>query len=180
MQPAVLFMISSWYRRHEQSKRFIIFLSAGIMSGAFGGIVAGAITARLDGAHGIAGWRWLFMVEGIATIGVSIITPFFLLDYPGTSKRLKPAERQLATIRLQADGHSVREEGADHATTHWKALHIAVLNWRLWILALAYMTIIGSLSLSYFYPTLVKGLGYTATNAQFMTAPLYVCAVVIA
>jgi MFS family permease len=34
--PAVLFIISSWYRKHEQSKRFMIFLSAGILSGAFG------------------------------------------------------------------------------------------------------------------------------------------------
>lgn len=89
-------------------------------------------------------------------------------------------ERQLATARLQADGMSVREEGAGHEATHVQALRIALLNWRVWILAVAYMTIIGSLSLSYFYPTLVKGLGYTAVNAQFMTAPLYIVAVVIA
>ena len=136
------------------------------MSGAFGSIVAGAIQDRLDGAHGIAGWRWLFLVEGLATIGISFVAPFFLLDYPGTSKKLTLAQRQLAFTRLQADGITSREEGADHAATHWKALYLAITNWRLWLLAIAYMTIIGSLSLSYFYPTLVKGLGYTATAAQ--------------
>lgn len=56
--PAVLFIISTWYRRHEQSKRFMCFLSAGILSGAFGGIIAGAIVDSLEGAHGIAGWQW--------------------------------------------------------------------------------------------------------------------------
>jgi MFS family permease len=56
--PAVLFIISNWYRRHEQSKRFMCFLSAGILSGAFGGIIAGAIVDSLDGAHGISGWQW--------------------------------------------------------------------------------------------------------------------------
>lgn len=56
--PAVLFIISTWYRRHEQSKRFMCFLSAGILSGAFGGIIAGAIVDSLDGSHGIAGWQW--------------------------------------------------------------------------------------------------------------------------
>lgn len=56
--PAVLFIISTWYRRHEQSKRFMCFLSAGILSGAFGGIIAGAIVQSLDGAHGISGWQW--------------------------------------------------------------------------------------------------------------------------
>jgi MFS family permease len=61
LSPAILFLISTWYRRHEQSKRFMCFLTAGILSGAFGGIVAGAITASIDGAHGIAGWRWYFI-----------------------------------------------------------------------------------------------------------------------
>lgn len=56
--PAVLFIISNWYRRHEQSKRFMTFLSAGILSGAFGGIIAGAIIDSLDGAHGVSGWQW--------------------------------------------------------------------------------------------------------------------------
>ena len=62
--PAILFIISTWYRKHEQSKRFMAFLSAGILSGAFGGIIAGAIVARLEGAHGIAGWRW-YVVKSI-------------------------------------------------------------------------------------------------------------------
>lgn len=42
--PAVLFLISTWYRPEEQSKRFITFLSAAIMSGAFGSIVSGAVS----------------------------------------------------------------------------------------------------------------------------------------
>jgi MFS family permease len=62
--PAVLFMISNWYRRHEQSKRFMAFLSAGILSGAFGGIIAGAIIDNLDGKHGLAGWQWYVHKQG--------------------------------------------------------------------------------------------------------------------
>lgn len=59
--PGVSLMLSSWYRRAEQAKRFSVFYSAAVLSGAFGGIVSGAITGSLDGAHGIAGWRWLFV-----------------------------------------------------------------------------------------------------------------------
>jgi len=61
--PAILFLISSWYRKHEQSKRFIVYLSAAILSGAFGSIVAGAITARMENVGGISSWRWLFIVS---------------------------------------------------------------------------------------------------------------------
>jgi hypothetical protein len=89
-----------------------------------------------------------------------------LLDYPSMSKKLTPKERNLAFRRLRADGITSREEGAAHKDSHLRALIAAVRNWRLWLLALGYMAIIGSLSLSYFYPTLVKGLGYSAINAQ--------------
>lgn len=57
----VSLLLSSWYKKAEQAKRFSIFYSAAVLSGAFGGIIAGAITGSLDGAHGIAGWRWLFV-----------------------------------------------------------------------------------------------------------------------
>jgi len=62
--PGILLIISSWYKREEQSKRFAVFISAAILSGAFGGLLAGAITGGLEGAHGLRGWRWLFIVEG--------------------------------------------------------------------------------------------------------------------
>lgn len=59
--PGVSLLLSSWYKRSEQAKRFSVFYSAAVLSGAFGGIVAGAITGSLNGAHGLAGWRWLFV-----------------------------------------------------------------------------------------------------------------------
>lgn len=61
--PGILMLLSSWYKREEQSKRFAVYISAAILSGAFGGLLAGSITSGLDGAHGKAGWRWLFVVE---------------------------------------------------------------------------------------------------------------------
>lgn len=67
--PGILLIISSWYKKSEQSKRFAIYISAAVLSGAFGGLLAGAITDGLEGAHGIRGWRWLFIVEGVVTIG---------------------------------------------------------------------------------------------------------------
>ena len=177
--PAVLFIISSWYRKHEQSKRFMTFLSAGILSGAFGGIVAGAIASGMDGRYGIAAWKWLFIVEGVCTIGVAFGTPLVLLDYPHNSWQFTDEQKELAVARLRADGITGNSE-QERCMTHWQALVAAVSDWRLWLLSAGYMTIIGSYSLSYFYPTLVNGLGYSSTEAQFMTAPLFVVAFVIA
>jgi MFS family permease len=59
--PGILLIISSWYKKTEQSKRFAVYISAAVLSGAFGGLLAGAITGGLEGACGIRGWKWLFV-----------------------------------------------------------------------------------------------------------------------
>ncbi|KAI7775482.1 hypothetical protein LA080_006770 [Diaporthe eres] len=178
--PAIVFIISSWYRKNEQSKRFVVFLSAAILAGAFGSVLAGAITKGLDGQLGMETWRWLFVIEGVITVAAAFIVPFTLLDYPLTSKRLKSEERQLAYARLRADGITSRNDGLEHRLGHLAALRAAATNWRLIPLTLDYMVIIGSLSLAYFYPIFAAQLVHDKTNAQYMTAPFYGVALVVA
>ena len=133
----------------------------------------------MDGAHGITGWRWLFIVEGVATVGVSLIVHWTLLDFPHRSRGLSAEEQELAQNRLAYDG--MADTDADSPRQNILVCFLkAVRNWRTWILVPAYMIIIGALAISYFYPTLVEGLGYTSTAAQYMTAPLYLVSLAIA
>ncbi|RDW61314.1 hypothetical protein BP5796_11206 [Coleophoma crateriformis] len=170
--PGVLLLLSSWYKRNEQAKRFGVYISAAILSGAFGGLIAGAIESGLDGKYGIAGWRWLFIIEGAMTAGWSIIAGFILLDFPATSSKLSERERELAIQRIISDGLSVRSEDTP-PLSHLQALKLALSNWKTWAFTVGYMGIVGSSTLSYFYPTLVAGLGYSSLNAQYMTVPIY-------
>lgn len=62
--------------------------------------------------------------------------------------------------------------------SHGLALKLALTNWKTWIFVVGYMAIVGSSTLSYFYPTLVEGLGYKGANVQYMTVPIYVAAFV--
>ncbi|KAJ5479462.1 hypothetical protein N7530_004971 [Penicillium desertorum] len=177
--PAVIFLISTWYRKNEQSKRFIIFLTAGILSGAFGGVISGAITSTLDGAQGIRGWRWLFIVEGVATAGVSLFVHWTLLDYPHSSRGLSSEERKLAQQRLMEDGID-QGDSKSQDTSIFILLLKALSNWRTWVLIPGYITLSGAGAISYFYPTVINDMGYTSTNAQYMTAPLYIASLVAA
>ncbi|RMJ02485.1 hypothetical protein BHE90_016172 [Fusarium euwallaceae] len=178
--PGVLLLLSSWYKSEEQSKRFAVYISAAILSGAFGGLLAGSITSGLDGAHGKAGWRWLFVVEGAATMGCAIIAFFVLPDFPATTSNAKfsQAERDLAVRRLQRDKQQVTN-GEEERMGPWQAFKLSMTNWRTWLFVVGYMAIVGSSTLSYFYPTLVKGLGYQATTAQYMTIPIFGVAFVV-
>ncbi|BCS30488.1 uncharacterized protein APUU_80791A [Aspergillus puulaauensis] len=175
--PGVLLIISSWYRRNEQSKRFAVFMSAAILSGAFGSLIAGAITGGLEGSHGIRGWRWLFIVEGAVTTGWAIISKFLLLDFPATSSQLSEREREIAVARLQADTVVVRR--GDEKMGTMQSFLLALKDWRTWGFIIGYMVIVGSSTLTYFYPTLVAGLGYSdPVQAQYMTVPIYAFAFV--
>ncbi|CAI6331955.1 unnamed protein product [Periconia digitata] len=176
--PGMLLLLSSWYKREEQSKRFSVYISAAILSGAFGGLLAGAITGGLEGAHGIRGWRWLFIVEGVATIGIAGLAMFFLPDFPANSKRFTERERAIAVARLQEGGVCTSEEGEERMGKG-RSFLLAIRDWRTIGFILGYMVIVGSSTLSYFYPTLVNGLGYTSTvQAQYMTVPIYAVAFV--
>ncbi|KAF4940211.1 MFS transporter prlL [Colletotrichum fructicola] len=172
--PGVLLLLSSWYKKEEQSKRFAVYISAAILSGAFGGLLAGSITSGLHEVHGIAGWRWLFVVEGAATVGAAGIAFFVLPDFPANTSKLKfnERERALAIRRLQSDEQALRGE-EEPVLGHWAAFKLAMVSWKTWLFVVGYMAIVGSSTLSYFYPTLVSGLGYTSTAAQYMTIPIF-------
>ncbi|TDZ32024.1 MFS transporter prlL [Colletotrichum spinosum] len=172
--PGVLYLLSSWYKKEEQSKRFAVYISAAILSGAFGGILAGTITSGLHEANGIAGWRWLFVIEGAATVVTAGAAFFILPDFPESTSgsKFNQRERELAIKRIRSEVLATSaEEGPKLG--HWTALKLSMVNWRTWLFVVGYMAIVGSSTLSYFYPTLVNGLGYTSTAAQYMTIPIY-------
>ncbi|KAJ5703359.1 hypothetical protein N7493_011748 [Penicillium malachiteum] len=172
--PGVLLVLSSWYKRTEQSKRFGVYISAAVLSGAFGSLIAAGIMDGLDGAHGIEGWRWLFIVEGAATIGFALIALFILPDFPATSKGLSEREREIAVARLASENvTAVTEDSAP--LSNWGAVKVAARDLRTWAFVVGYMVIVGSSTLTYFYPTLVKGLFGTATTERInlLTVPIY-------
>lgn len=140
--PGVLLVLSSWYKPNEQSKRFGVYISAAILSGAFGGLIAGAIDSNLDGAHGIAGWRWLFIVEGAACAGWSVVSFFLLLDFPANSMRLSERERELAVKRLQYASQTQTTE--EEKLGHGEAMKKSFTNWRTWLFVVGYMAVVGS------------------------------------
>jgi MFS family permease len=136
--PGILLIISSWYKKDEQSKRFGVYMSAAILSGAFGGLLAGAITGGMEGTGGLRGWRWLFIIEGAATIVWAIIASFLLLDFPANTKRLTDRERAIAIARLQGGGVQTHREGEERMGKG-KSFKLAICDWRTIGFILGYM-----------------------------------------
>lgn len=63
-----MFLLSKWYTRRELSSRMALLYSGSILSNAVSGLISAGILGNMDGARGIAGWRWLFIVEGASKL----------------------------------------------------------------------------------------------------------------
>ncbi|CEJ90277.1 Putative MFS general substrate transporter [[Torrubiella] hemipterigena] len=169
--PGVVFYFSMWYKRTERVYRISLFFSAASLAGAFGGILAYGI-GKMRGVVWENGWRWIFILEGLATIVVAIGAYWFVQNYPKDAKFLTDAERQLIHDRLAADSDATHNEEFS-----WAGVTQALRDPSCWLYGLGFHTMSLPLyTLSLFLPTIIKDLGYTAAVAQLLTIPPYALA----
>ncbi|THZ94705.1 MFS general substrate transporter, partial [Aureobasidium pullulans] len=173
--PGVIYLLSSWYTKRELGKRFAGLYIAQQVGNAFGGLIAAGIL-KLDGVHGIRGWRWLFIIEGAATVGVGLFCVFFLPEYPYNARMLKPVERDLAVWRLE------REAGASEANEDigtLKGFLLGLQDPKLYVIIFMNMMSQVQGSIANFFPSIVNTLGYGHYETLLLTAPPYVLAGIV-
>ncbi|THX76056.1 MFS general substrate transporter [Aureobasidium pullulans] len=173
--PGVIYLLSSWYTKRELGKRFAGLYIAQQVGNAFGGLIAAGIL-KLDGVHGIRGWRWLFIIEGAATVGVGLFCVFFLPEYPYNARMLKPVERDLAVWRLE------REAGASEANENigtLKGFLLGLQDPKLYVIIFMNMMSQVQGSIANFFPSIVNTLGYGHYETLLLTAPPYVLAGIV-
>jgi hypothetical protein len=124
---------------------------------------------------GMRGSRWLFLIEGLLTLCVALMSILVLADYPETMlNRLNDEEKTLVVIRIMRDKQSLATQMERLAA--WKgvkAAAAAAVNLCTYLLIILYITQNGPTTISYFFPTFLKGLGYTDIKAHWMTAPIW-------
>lgn len=98
--------MSIYYRCHELAWRYSLWYSAGVLSVAFGGLLAYAI-AKMRGIGGYDGWRWIFIIEGLFTFCLDALFKVWAPNWPEQStKLLTPQEKDLLERRPQLDKSS--------------------------------------------------------------------------
>ncbi|KAH7376371.1 putative nicotinamide mononucleotide permease [Plectosphaerella cucumerina] len=177
--PGCAFFLSSWYRKYELATRFAFLYTSVPIAGAVSGLLAGLITEHMEGIAGLPGWRWLFILEGLASVVAAMIIFFFMPDYPSTSKRfLTEEESILACNRLAVDGIGLTQGSGVEHIPHWTAFKMTVRDWRVWAQCLLFVLVTGSQTMQYFIPTLVNSFGWTGPQGQYHTIPAYMAALV--
>jgi len=168
--PGIIYLITFWYPVEERSVRIAFVLASATAAGAFGGCIAYGV-GHMNGAAGLEGFRWLFIIEGLITVLCTLLTFFYLPDYPSRAMFLTEDDKKFIEARIQVKGGGYTNE---HATR--KEVMETVFSPRMVSHYLAYIFNCVPLgSLTFFSPQIVNGLGFSSIEAQLMTVPPWVC-----
>jgi ACS family tartrate transporter-like MFS transporter len=144
--PGIVYYLTRWFPVRERARTIAAFMTATLIAGVIGGPISGALLS-MHGAGGLAGWQWLFLLEGVPSIVLGFVVLKVLADRPEDAAWLTPPERAALAACLREDAAAQR-----HETTR-----IALSNRRTWLLAAVYFTIPVTLyGIGFFLPQMLK------------------------
>lgn len=175
MYPALAITLTTFYTPREQARRFAyLYLSVGL-SGGFGGLFAYALL-KLDGRYGIAGWRWLFIVEGALSIGIAGLLFFCMPDTYENAKFLTAEDKELMRLRVIKHDRYMRLNETFDKTEVWKTF----MDPKIWMSALIqFLGDILSFGISTFMPSLVRSFGFDSVLTQLLIVPIFFVGVAV-
>lgn len=170
---SLTFLVSTIYNRESQGKRVAVLYASSALSGAFGGLIAYGIQIR-GNTRGILAWRWLFIVEGIISTTFSLIIFFSMPSKAEKAWFLGEEERALMRARKEKLKAYKGDDKFD-----WKWVRMAVLDPITYLAGISlFAASVPMYGFSTFLPTILRGMGYSSLEANYLTIPVYCWAVV--
>jgi len=164
--PGVIFYLSHWFPAAERARAVSRFMAAIPVAGVLGGVLAGALLG-LDGKLGLAGWQWLFLLEGLPSIILGILVWFVLPDGPENAEWLDENQRAILLTKLDAERTSVE-------TTHGRmSVRRALVHPLLWQLALLWFLIaVCAYTFGFWAPQILKATAHLRNTQVGFTSAL--------
>ncbi|KAJ1758828.1 hypothetical protein LPJ58_002599 [Coemansia sp. RSA 1591] len=160
----ILLILSFFYPKHKLTTRVGLFY----LSSPLANVISGPLASALSQIHHptIKRWQWVFILEGVITVCVSILGYFVLQDHPEKCKFLNPEEREFIQKYKQREG-TLGGSQKLAARDVFKVLG----DWQVWVMMGATFAACEACgSVSVFAPELINELGFTAAQAQAMSA----------
>ena len=167
--PGVVLYLTWWFPSFYRTRMMGIFQSASVIS-LFIGPPIGGLLLHMDGFMGLAGWRWLYIIEGLPPIIMCFVTYALLTDRPKDAEWLSPEQRTWLQNRLDS-------EMAQKEAIRKYSLGDAFSSPKMWLLTAAYVgQNFSAYALVFFLPLIVKGLGVSTNWIGLVAALPYLCA----
>lgn len=132
-----MYILSSWYRSDELFKRAGVWFVSSNLGSFIGGYMQAAAHETLDGVHGMAGWRWLFIIDGCISLPIALAGFFFFPGLPSGRKVwwLTDANHGLCVARMKNEGvrdsRRIGKRMLKRVFTHWH-FYLAVFTYILY------------------------------------------------
>jgi ACS family tartrate transporter-like MFS transporter len=163
--PGIIFYLSEWFPSEARARAIARFMTAIPVSGMIGGPISAALMG-LNGWLGLAGWQWLFLLEGVPAVVLGLVVLCYLPDRPEDATWLRPEQREWLVERLAIErGRRVKL----HAYGVARALSSGVV-WQLGLLVFLGASF-GVYALGLWLPQIVRGFsGLSYLQIGFVTA----------
>jgi ACS family tartrate transporter-like MFS transporter len=143
--PGIILFLTWWFPERERTRAVALFLTAVSAAYVVGGPLSGGLL-ELDGAHGLDGWQWLFLVEAIPAVALGFVTLRYLDERPADAAWLEPDERDFLTAEVEREQPLVPGRARE-----------ALTSGRVWLLGLVYFVLLAAgFGLTFFVPDLVQ------------------------
>jgi MFS transporter, ACS family, tartrate transporter len=168
--PGVILYLTYWFRAQDRARTVALFVTAGTLSGFVNSPISGKLL-QMEGILGLAGWQWLFLIEGIPAVMVGVVVLFFLPDKPEKARWLSEGEKEWLRNELENDrarlGPQQKHRVRDVFTTG-----------RIWLLCLLYLLLnVAGYGFEMWLPQIIKGFsGLTDLQVGFLNAIPYLAA----
>lgn len=147
--PGALMILSKWYTRRELTTRNALLFCGNLISNAFSALVGAGVLSNMQGTLGHAAWRWLFWIEGAATMFIAIVAAFVLPDLPHNTRGFTPEELEVAQLRMIEDVGEADEDAKDAGT--FDGLLMALKDTKMYIMSLTFTAYVVGLSFNAYF-----------------------------
>ncbi|HZY62969.1 MAG TPA: MFS transporter [Edaphobacter sp.] len=152
--PGIVLYLTYWYPSRRRARTTALFMTSLPLSGLIGNPISGWILQSMEGWHGLAGWRWMFFLEGLPSIAIGVVVLFVLKDRISDAPWLSGPEKALLTERLAADAAESEQVSSIRST---------ISNGYIWLMTVIYFLLAtGLYGISFWLPTFVKAAGVTS------------------
>jgi D-galactonate transporter len=172
--PGMVLYFTKWFPAHKRGQVMALFMSAIPVSGLIGGPLSGWMLSHFSaGQGGMAGWQWLFLLQGIPTVLLGVAVLFYLNDSLAQAPWLTSEEKTAMQTALDED--EAQRSSGTHAVHSFGAV---LRDWHVWMLGFIYFSIqMGVYAINFWLPSIIKSLGFeSATTVGWLSAIPYLFA----
>ena len=160
--PGVAWFMTRWFPSRYRGRAMGIFYAFGASASVIGGPLSGNLLL-LQGWHGLSGWQWVFLIEGIPACVMASFCPFLLRDRPEDAAWLARNEQNWLRGRL--------DEESAQAPSQKLGLMGSLASPMIMMLIAGYLLIgFGVYSKNFFLPLMIKTMGYSDQNVGYLSA----------